>query len=88
MTFNVLLHPKAAKSLKKLDNEVQERIKDRIKGLKELPEREKHLRYSSFWSLRAGDYRVIYDINKERKEVIVLFIAHRKHVYDDFSKLI
>ncbi len=88
MTFKVLLHPKTAKSLRKLDKEVQGRIKDRIKDLKELPEREKHLRYSNFWSLRVGDYRVIYELNKERKEVIVLFIAHRKHAYDDFSKLI
>ncbi len=53
------------------------------------PEHEagKHLKYSNFWSLRIGDYRAIYEIDRERNRVIVLFIGHRKDVYEDLSKL-
>jgi len=33
---------------------------------------------------RVGDYRLIYRLDK--KTIIVLFLAHRKHVYDQFLK--
>ena len=85
--FKVLLHPFALKSLKKLDKEIQRQIKNKLKELEEYPEqRGKHLRYTQFWSLRIGDYRAIYEVKKNEKEVITLFIGHRDGVYDDFSK--
>ena len=52
------------------------------------PQLGKKLKYSNFWSLRTGDYRTIYEIDKERKIIIILFIGHRKNVYDDLSKLL
>ncbi|RLJ01224.1 MAG: type II toxin-antitoxin system RelE/ParE family toxin [Candidatus Aenigmatarchaeota archaeon] len=86
MNFRVLLHPKAKEFLGKLDPQLQERIKNKLKELERFPEeREKHLRYSKFWSLRIGDYRAIYEIQEKR--VVVMFIGHRKNVYDDFSKI-
>jgi mRNA-degrading endonuclease RelE of RelBE toxin-antitoxin system len=88
MSFTVLLHPKAAKELKKIENSTKARIVERLRDLKDNPERAgKVLRHSNFWSLRAGDYRAIYEIDRTKKQVIVLFVGHRKKVYDDFSKL-
>ncbi|UCD03483.1 MAG: type II toxin-antitoxin system RelE/ParE family toxin [Candidatus Woesearchaeota archaeon] len=88
MSFTILVHPKAKKFTDKLDKEIKERIKNKISELKEFPEnRGKPLKYSNFWSLRVGDYRVIYEIDKSNNKVIILFIGHRKNVYDDFSKL-
>ena len=85
--FELLLHQKASEFFKKIDKHVKERIVNDLKKLKENPQHGKHLKYSNFWSLRSGDYRSIYEINFKEKRVIVLFIGHRKHVYDDFSKL-
>jgi len=82
----VLLHPKAAKFLEKLDLQTKERIKRKIRELEKNPELGRHLRYSNFWSLRIGDYRAIYEIDRDK--VIILFIGHRKNIYDDFSKLL
>ena len=48
----------------------------------------KQLHPSEYWSIRSGDYRVIYEIDPEQNQVTVLFVGHRKKVYDDFSKLI
>ena len=88
MAFAVLLHPKAAKVLRKIEKPVRSRI---IKKLGELGDRSerigKPLRYTDFWSLRVGDYRVIYEINRDKNQVVILFIGHRKKVYDDFSKM-
>lgn len=33
-----------------------------------------------------GDYRAIYEIDRDESRVVVLFVGHRKKVYDDFSK--
>lgn len=88
MVFAVLLHPKAAKELEKIENATKTRIVERLRDLKDNPERVgKILRHSNFWSLRVGDYRAIYEIDRTRRQVVVLFIGHRKKVYDDFSKL-
>ena len=87
MAFKIFFHPKAKAFLDKLNSEIQKRIKNKIKELEKFPERGKHLRYSVFWSLRIGDYRAVYEINKQKQKVIILFIGHRKNVYSDFSKL-
>jgi len=88
VAFAVLLHPRAARDLDKMEKLVRQRIKEQLRELKDHPERVgKQLRYSDFWSLRVGDYRAIYEIDRKKRQVVVLFIGHRKKVYDDFSKL-
>ena len=89
MAFAVLLHQKAAKELEKLEEILRSRIKERLKELQNNPESiGKPLKPSDFWSLRIGDYRAIFEIDRAKKQVIVLFIGHRKKVYDDFSKML
>ena len=89
MFFKVLLLPNAAKALRKLDEEDKARLKKALEELAADPFKAgKPLHPSDYWSLRSGDYRVIYEINVEQKQVIVLFVGHRKKVYDDFSKLL
>jgi len=88
VTFTVLLHPKAAKTLQKIEEPLRSRITEKLGELKECPERiGKRMKYSDFWSLRVGDYRAIYEIDSDKKQVIILFIGHRSKVYDDFSKM-
>ncbi len=88
MTFKVLLHPKAAKEVQKIEKQIRTRIIESAKQLCENPDKlGKSLKQSDYWSLRAGDYRVIYEINQNKKQVVILFIGHRSKVYDDFSKI-
>jgi mRNA interferase RelE/StbE len=88
MDFAVFLHPKAAEALEKLEISIKERITENLKELRDRPEKVgKPLKYSDFWRLRIGDYRAIYKIDRDTKQVIILFIGHRKKVYDDFSKI-
>jgi len=88
MKFKVFLHPKAKEFLEKLDKQTRERIKNKIRELEEFPgEKGKHLKHSNFWTLRIGDYRAIYEVDKENQRAVILFVGHRKNVYDDFSKL-
>jgi mRNA interferase RelE/StbE len=85
----VLLHPEAAKTLEKTEKPIETRIIKKLRELEDDPEKVgKPLKYSEFWSIRVGDYRAIYEINKDKNQVVILFIGHRKNVYDDFSKMI
>ena len=87
MPFQVFFHEKAAAELRKMDNPIKERIKKEIKTLENYPEKGKHLHYCGFWSLRAGDYRAIYEIKKSEEKIIILHVGHRKDIYEDFTKL-
>jgi mRNA interferase RelE/StbE len=88
LTFKVFLHPKAAKALEKMDAADRARIKTALKELAGSPEKAgKQLKLSDFYSLRIGDYRAIYEINNDQNQVIVLFVGHRRNVYDNFTKM-
>ncbi len=88
MTYTVLLHPKAAKELQRLDSQNRARIVERARELRDKPQAGKPLVHSDFWSLRVGEFRAIYQIDTERKQVVILFVGHRSKVYDDFAKML
>jgi len=89
LAFKVLLHPSAARDLRKLNQIENTKMKKALKDLAIDPWKAgKQLHPSDFWSIRSGDYRAIFKIDSKQKEVIVLFVGHRKRVYDDFSKLL
>jgi mRNA interferase RelE/StbE len=89
LPYKVLLHPKAVKALQKLDKTNRTRIKKALGELKGDPYKAgEPLHPSHFWKIKAGDYRAIYEINSDKKEVIIIFVGHRKNVYDDFAKIL
>jgi len=88
MNYIVKLNKKAYKEYNKLSSTIKLQIKNKILELKNSNCTDKHLKYCSFWSLRVGDYRLIYEIESDHKTILILFIGHRKKVYTDFSKLI
>ena len=59
-----------------------------LRELEQSPDMGEQLKPSRFRRIRIGDYRAIYEVDRSSNRVIVLFIGHRKNVYDEFSKLI
>jgi mRNA interferase RelE/StbE len=89
LSFGVFLHPKAARFLKKADPSLRRNVRENLAELVGSPEEKgEHLIHSPFWRLRVGDYRVIYEIDREHSRAIVLFIGHRRDVYDGLSRLL
>jgi len=85
----VLSHLKAAKALQKLSAKAKVRVKKALEELADDPWKVgKQLNPSTYWGLREGDYRAIYEIDKEKNQVVVIFIGHRKSIYDDLSKIL
>jgi len=86
--LRVLLHPKAAEYLTKISDDLRSRLKQRLHELEYEPEkRGERLKHSPYYSLRIGDYRAIYMVDHEKAQVVILFIGHRRDVYDDFDKI-
>ena len=86
--FEVKLHPKVGKFLKKCETELAERIKAKLRLLKEDPFFYLEHYEGDFYKLRVGDYRALIDytipveedyfVTTQREENIAVFLF----VYD------
>ena len=87
MRFSVLLDPRVARQLGKMDVNLRRKIKEALSELQEAPDQKgERLHPSDYWKIRIGDYRAIYQI--ESKSVIIIFVGHRSKVYDNFERLL
>lgn len=85
---NLVFTESSLKLFKKLDKEAQKRIKEKLVRYISQPE---PLSYAKklispkigTYRRRIWNYRVIFDIDKEGKLIILLIIGHRKDIYDE-----
>ncbi|MEM2994457.1 MAG: type II toxin-antitoxin system RelE/ParE family toxin [Candidatus Bathyarchaeia archaeon] len=79
--FEIRFTPRFLKNIKALNREIQVRILREINILKTNPYVGKPLRgeWKGVYSLRIGDYRVLYQIKKNA--VFLLVVGHRKRIY-------
>ena len=82
--FKIVWDEKAFNELNKLEVLIARRINKKVKRLSNDPYSKdvKKLKGSSDYRLRVGDYRVIFEIDKDR--IIVLKVGHRKKIYKGF----
>jgi len=73
----------AVKSLKRLERVEQRRIQGAIELLKTDPisPNAKRLKGRPDYSLRVGDYRIIYNFTSGKLTILVIAIAHRREIY-------
>ena len=79
--YTVVQTPKFERAFRKLNSELQQRISSRLLDLEVQPETGKRLHggLRGLFSLRIGDYRVLYEVRRER--VILHMVEHRRTVY-------
>jgi len=84
MSYEILLHPDVQKQFDKLDKNLQEIFIKKLEKIKQDPEVGKPLRYDlkGRRTVRFENYRIIYSIDYEKKQILVLDFEHRKKVYD------
>lgn len=85
--FSVELSQKAWNFLEKLDKNLCERIKERLKRLEEnpVPSDSKFIgrdNNDKVFRMRIGDYRALYKLKDEQKIVLITKIDKRPRVYD------
>ncbi len=82
--YTITVSRSARKELERLDKQVVRRIIEKIEGLSSSPRPPEcckvHI-YPGLWRLRAGDYRVIYSIEDERRHVDIIAVRHRGDAY-------
>ena len=83
--FQLLTTSDFRKDLEKLEQLIQQRIKDKIKFLNTV---ENPLTFSTklkgknnFFRFRVGSYRMIFRLEKNR--IILLAVDHRKDIYEE-----
>jgi len=83
MRYTVRLRPKAEKHLRKIPEQVANRIKQTLAALQNDPFLGKQLfgKYQGQYSIRVWPYRIIYEIHKNILLVLVLDIDHRQGIY-------
>lgn len=81
--YKVTLSVEAAKSIRKLPKQVQRAVVAALTALEKDPRGGKPLvgELAGIWSLRRGDYRVLYRIDDRERRVEVARVGHRRDVY-------
>ena len=78
----VLFTDPASNQFKNFEKKTQNMIILRLKKLREQPDRYlKPLRKYSYFSLRIGNYRAIIDWRKNKDQIWIVAIGHRKNIY-------
>lgn len=83
--YRIRILDAAARDLAKLDKPIARRIVRRIKWLAEnlddLQPEAMTGDLSGFFKLRAGDYRILYEILRDEQTIVIHLIGHRREIY-------
>ena len=84
MSYKITWDNKAYNSLQKLDLFLSRRIVKLIREFSDNPYAKdvRKLKGEKAFRLRAGDYRIILDIDHENQVIKILRIGHRKNIYE------
>jgi mRNA interferase RelE/StbE len=90
LTWTILYTRTAAKAITRLDPSVRVRVRAAIDVLRDDPYRGKPLQLTlrGLYSWRTGDWRIIYRVESERIEVLVVTVGHRREVYARVRELL
>jgi len=85
--WQVVIHRKAEKTIKRLRGEMLERTRQAIRSLAENPRPigyKKMMGYDNLYRIRVGDWRIIYAIEDDKLIVLVLEVAPRGRIYRNY----
>ncbi|MBI3537572.1 MAG: type II toxin-antitoxin system RelE/ParE family toxin [Chloroflexi bacterium] len=83
-SYKVDFKPSVHKDYRRLPKSVVERAMKRIEKLKDDPFPhgvEKLEDADRLYRLRVGDYRIVYEVDTQVQQIIVLYVRHRREVY-------
>ncbi|MFX0099896.1 MAG: type II toxin-antitoxin system RelE/ParE family toxin [Candidatus Hodarchaeota archaeon] len=81
--YEVLFTETAKKQLKSLPRNIRKRIIQKIEEIaRDITHVEfKKLTGTTYYRLRIGDYRVIFDIKTKELIILIIKVGHRKKIY-------
>lgn len=85
-TYSVTLKPSVEKDLRSLPKAALVRVMNRIEELGRNPIPRQSVKLTGaerLYRIRVGDYRIIYAVEAEARQVVVYYVRHRRQVYRD-----
>jgi mRNA interferase RelE/StbE len=84
MSYRLETTRRFEKDFRKLAPDLKQRIDKQVRLLETQPYSGKRLRgeFEGSYSLRLGDYRIIYWVEEHAKKIILLTVGHRRRVYE------
>jgi mRNA interferase RelE/StbE len=85
--YEVLLHPDAQKVYARADRVLAKKIARCLEQLEQTPYSHPNIKalkgdFAGYYRYRIGDYRVIYSIDDQQAQVMVVAISHRGKIYE------
>jgi mRNA interferase RelE/StbE len=85
--YDVVVSTDAQEFFEESSAALQQRLDRCFNQLKVDPRRHPNIKllkgdFAGYYRYRVGDYRVVYFIDEEQRQVIVTIIAHRSNVYE------
>ena len=82
-SYKLLIKPSAVKEIEAIPQKDRRRIVKRIQGLPENPRPPgcEKLSGEEKYRVRQGSYRIVYGIDDQAHEVLVVKVGHRREVY-------
>ncbi|MFH1364965.1 MAG: type II toxin-antitoxin system RelE/ParE family toxin [archaeon] len=83
MSYSVVWSNQSIKFLNNIEPIISQRIIRIVKEFSENPRNHqfKKIKGEKSFRLRVGDYRIIFDFDKDKERIEILDIGHRKNVY-------
>lgn len=87
MTWTIEYIKSAQKTVRKIDPQTRQRIREYLEERVALLDDPRQLgkplsgQLSEFWRYRIGDHRVICELQDEKLVVLVVRVGHRKEIY-------
>ena len=81
--YELIYSRNALKALEKFERNIRERVIAGLEKLRIQPESHdiKRLAGMPGYRFRIGDYCIIFDLDKNKQQILVLKIGHRKNIY-------
>ena len=85
-SYRILTTRRFLRHLKRLEGEVRERVLDAVREVSERPYLGSTLMFDErrLYKFGVGDYRLVYEVDEEKKAVLFLIVDHRRRVYREF----
>ena len=86
-SYKVVFKPSVEKDLRALPQSAVGRVFKKIEVLSDEPSPRQSSKLAGaehLYRIRVGDYRVIYSVDKDLKQIVVHYVRHRREVYRQF----
>jgi mRNA interferase RelE/StbE len=84
VSYKLIFKPSVEKDLRSLPQAVVKRVVGRIEALGESPFPHGSIKLAGaeeLYRLRVGDYRIVYAVDQDLRQIVVCYVRHRRDVY-------